>query len=1350
MIEASVSISPTQCRAARALLGWNQQDLAERAKIGTSTVADFEREKRTPVGANLDAITTAFETAGIKFVSGGVQGPSPVVHQDSILPDGTPIRIVDATDLSQWAARNDAKSTFPELVERLILATTGNLPSRLQFPSGDSVQQPGWDGICEQQITGQFNWLPIGTSGWELGTQTGSLSSKADGDYSKRTEDPLGLAQSETTFMFATPRRWKAGAKWAHEKRKEQIWKDIRVLDADDLVEWIALFPSVGYWFASRIGKFVPGTKTLEDVWREWRLSTEWPMSTELVLAGRDHDAIELLKWLYGKPSVRNIQGDSLGEGIAFLYAAIALLPEQYKKLYLSRCLVAASPDAARALGNGSSPKVIIIEASEPGLAARLAEQGHHVLIVYGSQVGTTDLVTVLARPQFEPFQDALVEMGMPETKANIVTRDSTRKLSILRRLIPSSAEAMIPAWADGAKGRLLLPALLAGAWDENYEGDRAILANLSGEKFEVFTMRCPSWIDFPDAPVRHAGKTWKMASPYDGWFRIAGLIGKPDLERFAAAAREVLGAADPRFDLDADERFYAGVRGKLPKYSPWLVSGITETLLLLAMFGGQVRAVPDATQYADRIIRELLQNADERRWWTLSGELRTLAEISPDAFMNAIDESLSRADQPVMVLFKEDAGPLMGRAYHSHLLWALETLAWSPDYLSRVTEILARLSILDPGGRWANRPKHSLRSIFLLWLPQTNATFAQRFKVIDRLRKIEPKAAWELMLSIFPKGHDSSSYNPRPKWRDFQVAEPEEVTNGMILEGARALAERLIDDAGTDPERWAELIDYLAGFQPELRTRGWRRLAELSGELSDDTSWMPVWTALRKLLHHHRSFPDAEWALPEEELMRIEDLYRQFNPSDAVIQRSWLFSHSAQPLVGTRIDDWELRAKESESMRVQAIRELLDITGFAGINRLIDEAKDPHLVGIAYLLAAASPDEPKQVLKEFFDKHTYSAQQFAFGLVAAGNFHHGWQWSESVLEMATETNWSEAAIASLLLALPSERRVWTKAASLGDSIRKAYWEKTNFFPHQENADDKLYAVEQMMHVGRACDLVERLAGTPKGVPASTIVDILSAAATSPWPQEGNAAVMSQWGVAELLKVLDADKSVGDDVVASLEWIYLALLEHSQRTPIVLHRFMAADPSFFVQVLSAIFKAHSESSPKDHDPTEHERTMATQAFRLLQSWTRVPGTSDSGFDGEALTSWVKEAHRLAVQAERGAVGDQYIGRILSFSPVGSDEAWPHETVRSVIENMRNAQLENGMMLGVHNQQGVTSRGMFDGGTIERNIAKRYHAWGEATKFEWPRTSALLKEIARSFENTARFQDEQAERTDWEY
>ena len=61
---------PSQVKAARALLGWTQQDLANRSKIGVSTVADFERSERTPVANNLSAIRTTLEQAGIVFIAG--------------------------------------------------------------------------------------------------------------------------------------------------------------------------------------------------------------------------------------------------------------------------------------------------------------------------------------------------------------------------------------------------------------------------------------------------------------------------------------------------------------------------------------------------------------------------------------------------------------------------------------------------------------------------------------------------------------------------------------------------------------------------------------------------------------------------------------------------------------------------------------------------------------------------------------------------------------------------------------------------------------------------------------------------------------------------------------------------------------------------------------------------------------------------------------------------------------------------------------------------------------------------------------------------------------------------------
>jgi len=66
--------TPGQCRAARALLGWSQQELASRACVGIVTVHQLETGISQPRRATLDVIQRAFEAAGVEFTNGEQPG----------------------------------------------------------------------------------------------------------------------------------------------------------------------------------------------------------------------------------------------------------------------------------------------------------------------------------------------------------------------------------------------------------------------------------------------------------------------------------------------------------------------------------------------------------------------------------------------------------------------------------------------------------------------------------------------------------------------------------------------------------------------------------------------------------------------------------------------------------------------------------------------------------------------------------------------------------------------------------------------------------------------------------------------------------------------------------------------------------------------------------------------------------------------------------------------------------------------------------------------------------------------------------------------------------------------------
>lgn len=64
-------MTPAQCRAARALLAWTQDDLARAAEVGITTIRTFETGVSQPRRAIMTAVRRALEEGGVRFVDRG-------------------------------------------------------------------------------------------------------------------------------------------------------------------------------------------------------------------------------------------------------------------------------------------------------------------------------------------------------------------------------------------------------------------------------------------------------------------------------------------------------------------------------------------------------------------------------------------------------------------------------------------------------------------------------------------------------------------------------------------------------------------------------------------------------------------------------------------------------------------------------------------------------------------------------------------------------------------------------------------------------------------------------------------------------------------------------------------------------------------------------------------------------------------------------------------------------------------------------------------------------------------------------------------------------------------------------
>lgn len=210
---------------------------------------------------------------------------------------------IEIRDITRWAGEKESHDGLPELVHRLLRETPG--VTRIDLPTGDSSRYRGWDGLVT--ATAGSVWLPEGRSCWEIGCDA-DAKKKADSDYGNRIRDTKGIDPATVTYICVTPRQWAGGRAWAAGKTATGPWKEVRVLDAGDLLQWLADCRRAALWFRVTVMKDEKSRQKWNDVTIGWdpdALRYEagplswltWRARLTEELFGRDEERADLLRW---------------------------------------------------------------------------------------------------------------------------------------------------------------------------------------------------------------------------------------------------------------------------------------------------------------------------------------------------------------------------------------------------------------------------------------------------------------------------------------------------------------------------------------------------------------------------------------------------------------------------------------------------------------------------------------------------------------------------------------------------------------------------------------------------------------------------------------------------------------------------------------------------------------------------------------------------------------------------------------------------------------------------------------------------------------------------------------------
>jgi hypothetical protein len=310
---------------------------------------------------------------------------------------------------------------------------------------------------------------------------------------------------------------------------------------------------------------------------------------------------------------------------------------------------------------------------------------------------------------------------------------------------------------------------------------------------------------------------------------------------------------------------------------------------------------------------------------------------------------------------------------------------------------------------------------------------------------------------------------------------------------------------------------------------------------------------------------------------------------------------------------------------------------------------------------------------------------------------------------------------------------------SLDADTAASYWQGVRPFPRRWSDADLEYAVRKLLGYSRPHDAVEILAHYK----ASPVLHAEALEAIARLPDSGARPDDFSWQLQEIFKVLQSAKDFNLERLARLEWTFLPIFDRHEFAPMALQKELARSSGFFAEIVALVYRA--EDDEEKVEVTDQERARAERGYDLLQSWGILPGVNEAGeIDGSAIARWVHEARAALAEKGRQKVGEQHIGVILSYSPQGSDGAWPHEAVREIIESPGSEEIERGIELGVYNRRGWVTRKLLEGGEQEREIAKQFGDYASSLAARWPRTAALLRGIAARYERDATREDKTAE------
>lgn len=876
--------------------------------------------------------------------------------------------------------------------------------------------------------------------------------------------------------------------------------------------------------------------------------------------------------------------------------------------------------------------------------------------------------------------------------------------------------------WNYHSDASMLSCLTLLGSWSENNENDINVVSHLLCEGIDIWHKKAREISNESDSILTYKRGIWSIVDRIEAWKQLKHRLTDKELDAFENNAIEVLGETESLLEYAKEERFLYSFKNRNFNHSESLRQGVAEGLVIISIYFNECRTRRNGQQIADNVVQNLLFQADWMRWASLRDLLPTLAEASPNVFLNSVEHALDLKQCPFKILIEQEGCRITDNHYQYGVIRGLECLAWDEQYLVRACVALARLAILQNVHSEKSSAFSSLVNILLPWRPQTHASSKKRLAVIKALFNKVPDTACNLVTELLPSRYQTSFGTYKPIWRISDNADDlntSEIPNDFWY-NVSAYVSVTLDCIQSNPNHLALFVDYLNKFSEATFDEFTRILTSKPFMELDEGKRTIVWEKLTVFLNRQREYPEQGFSLSENKIKCLENLVKLLQPNSPYLYLRRLFSYQPHELY-EKFNDYTEQDKILSNKRFDAVNIILNQDGLDGIIKFANEVNNPDEVG--YALGHVAGIE-KDILPSWLDSNNPIIKKLSHCYIYEHCKNDDYTWSYSLDKSA----WTQEQIAQFLLIHPFNTNTWSMVNDLLKDNIDMYWENVSINPYTYGVDLSIAVSNLISHdrFDAALYCLNVMHANQKDIDTNLCLDVLCRIIDS------NSSVSNYSYVAELIRYLQECQTDRHNDLMRIEFAFLQISYKSELfDPKTLELELSTNPEFFCEIIQRTYRSsHDENS--SIDVSSEKQVIAEQCWWLLHEWHRPPGIKEDGsFDEIQFKEWLNEVEHICENTGHIDVAQQVIGEVLAHVPLNDDGVNLPDYIIGLLEEINNMRI--GYKAGLINSRKFYGVDLYEKSDL--SLENKYTKIADAIENRgYPSLAELFKQLATLYRN----------------